>query len=68
MKSFVGVTGSKLDKACIECLKEAKWDVNNAVDIYFSKGIGETAKVVKSTSNTTKIKALFEKYKEASTG
>lgn len=41
-------------------------DTNNALEDYYAKGYGETA--VPSKQDPSKLKQIFAKYKDASTG
>jgi DCN1-like protein 1/2 len=43
-------------------------DVNNAVEEYFSKGYGESAKVTKGGATTANLQKSFNLYKDASSG
>ncbi|KAI8807048.1 hypothetical protein BJ742DRAFT_341044 [Cladochytrium replicatum] len=60
VKQFMAVTNSP-EKSALKFLKETEWDVERAIDRFYSEG----ASVPKSAVNASKINALFDKYKEA---
>ena len=73
LKSFLSIVGSQVPEGVsIDLLKGCKWDINTAVDQFFTRGYGEkysqpAAKMQKAPSqssnvNETNIKTMFKSY------
>lgn len=63
------VNNTKNDKLLTDLLKKNGWDVNSAMEEYFSKGYGETASAASGASGSAgKIQQTFDRYKDSGSG